>query len=187
MRVAIGTMRAPKVDGVKGAFAVCPYFDGVRDFIEYVPCDAPSGVSHMPISRDEVMRGAYGRVRAMRQEGVEADLYIGIEGGTERFGEHAYLFGCVYIENAAGEGHYGFSPALEVPDAIADMLYREGKELGPIMHALTAGKDVRSANGSMGEWSDDMFTRKDEFVSATCAALAPFFNAYYQVPLETIK
>lgn len=180
-------MRAPKVEGVKGAFAVCPHFKDGRDAIEYVPYDAPSGVSHMPTSREEVMQGAYGRVQAMRQEGVEADLYIGIEGGTERFGAHAYLFGCVYIENATGEGHYGFSPALEVPEVIALMIYREGKELGPIMHTLTAGKDVRSENGSMGEWSDDMFTRKDEFVSATCAALAPFYNTYYQVPLETIK
>ncbi len=181
MRVAIGTKRTPKVEGVQQAFASCPYFKDLQDTLVYLPHDTPSGVSHMPLSREEVMRGARGRAQALRREGVDADLYVGIEGGTDLCDERAYLFGCVYIENAEGEGHYGFSPALEVPDPIRRMLYHEGKELGPIMQTLTAGKDVRSENGSMGEWSDGMFTRKNEFVSATCAALAPFYNEYYKI------
>lgn len=180
MKIAIGTLRKPKIDGIAAGVTQCPYFKEHLD-IEYLPQEVSSDIAHMPLTVDEVMQGAMNRAQNMKKNNVEADYYIGIEGGTTRFGEKAYIFGCVYIENVSGEGHFGFSPMVEVPSVVERLLYEEGKELGPVMGELSGKTDIRSENGSMGAWTDDMFTRKDEFSVAFQAAIAPFYNQYYNL------
>ena len=61
------------------------------------------------------------------------------------------------------------------------MLYEEWKELWPIMEELSWILDIRSENGSMWAWSDNMLQRKDEFVQAFQTAISPFFNKYYKL------
>jgi inosine/xanthosine triphosphatase len=179
MKFAIGTLRAPKVEGIKEGVATCPYFDSVREKIEFIPMNVSSDISHMPTTFDDVMQGAKNRADNLITAGVVADYFVGIEGGTAYIGERAYLFGSVYVRDAAGKGHYGFSPMVEVPIVCERMIYGEGKELGPIMEELSGVVDLRSQNGSMGAWTNDMFTRKDEFVVAFKAAIAPFYNEFY--------
>lgn len=181
MKIAIGTERAPKVDGIKAGVAACPYLAPIADSIEYVLKSVPSDVSSMPLSFEETMNGARNRARNLAKAGIDADYYIGIEGGTTDLLGKKYLGGVVYVENRAGEGHFGFSPHMEVPDTVAKMLYVDGLELGPIMAELSGKTDIRSENGSMGAWSQDMITRKDEFESAFKAAISPFYNPYYQL------
>jgi inosine/xanthosine triphosphatase len=178
---AVGTTRAPKVDGIKAGLEICarhyPSLAGENAFV----CEkTESGVSDMPLSIEETMQGAKNRANNLLVQGIEADYYVGIEGGVSRFGEKAYLFGTVYVQNREGEGHFGVSPMIEVPSAIDRMLFEEGKELGPVMAELSGKVDIRSENGSMGAWSEDMFTRKDEFEVAMKAAMAPFFNTFYK-------
>ena len=181
MKIAIGTTRKPKIDGVKKAIETCPYFQNIEDEIEYITKDVLSNVSKMPMTLDEIMLGAKNRAKNLFEAGVVADFFVGIEGGVEKFGEKAYLLGCVYIESAKGEGHYGFSPMMEVPEIVWRRMYDKGEELGPIMENLSGGRDVRSENGSMGMWTDDMLVRRDEFVFAFYSAIAPFFNEYYRM------
>lgn len=181
MKIAIGTLRVPKIAGVQEAFCTAPYFVDSQTTLEFLPCDAPSGISHMPLSQAEVMQGARNRAECLLDMVQDVDYCIGLEGGTAKIAGSAYLFGCAYVCTRKGVGYFGFSPWLLVPAVVTRMLYDEGKELGPIMRDLAHGKDVRSENGSMGEWTDDMLTRKDEFVAATRAALAPHFNPYYRL------
>lgn len=54
-------------------------------------------------------------------------------------------------------------------------------ELGPLMGELSGKANVRSENGSMGAWTDDMLIRSDEFSAAFKAAIAPFYNAFYKL------
>jgi hypothetical protein len=49
------------------------------------------------------------------------------------------------------------------------------------MHSLGTPENIWDAGGSPSHWSDGMLVRKDEFIYATQAALAPFFNQYYQL------
>lgn len=91
------------------------------------------------------------------------------------------LGGTIYILNKAGEGHFGISQVMEVPDIIERMLYEEGKELGPAMEALKGSVHSRSEEGSMGAWSDNMLVRKDEFKLAFQSAISPFYNEYYKL------
>lgn len=70
---------------------------------------------------------------------------------------------------------------MEVPEFVENKLYHEGLELGPIMAELSGKTDIRSENGSMGAWSADMLTRRDEFESAFKAAISPFYNPYFKM------
>ncbi len=56
MRIAIGTTSSPKVAGVKEAIAVCPYFDGDRDSIEYILEKVSSDVTDMPLSLEVTLQ-----------------------------------------------------------------------------------------------------------------------------------
>lgn len=117
----------------------------------------------------------------LREKGIEADYYVGIEGGVWSVLDKKVLGGTIYILNKAGEGHFGISQVMEVPDIIERMLYEEGKELGPAMEALKGSVHSRSEEGSMGAWSDNMLVRKDEFKLAFQAAISPFYNEYYKL------
>ena len=82
MKIAIGTERAPKVDGIKAGVAACPYLSEMADAIEYILKSVPSDVSSMPLSIEETMNGARNRAKNLVKAGIVADYYIGIEGGT---------------------------------------------------------------------------------------------------------
>jgi len=179
MKIAIWTIRKPKVDWIKEGVAKCPYFKNIN--IEYITEKVNSDIADMPLSLEETMEWAKNRARNLKKKGIEADYYIWIEWWAYRMCDKAYLVWVVYIENKDWEGHYGFSPAIEIPEKIKYMLYTERKELWPIMGELSWKVDIRSENGSMWAWSDDMLTRKQEFVSAFQAAISPFYNKYYKI------
>lgn len=181
MKLALWTLRTPKIDGIKDGVTACPYFAGKTDSIEYICENVPSDISDMPLTIEEIMLGAKNRADNLKKMGIDADYYVGIEGGTTRIGDRAYLFGCVYVGSASGEGHHGFSPFVEVPQSVDTMLYREGKDLGKVMGELSGRVNIASENGSMGAWTDDMLTRRDQFSVAFQAAIAPFFNQYYRL------
>ena len=127
---AVGTTRTPKVDGIKAGLDVCATRYAPLAVERNFVCEkTESGVSDMPLSIEETMQGAKNRANCLLEQGIEADYYVGIEGGVSRFGDKAYLFGTVYVQNREGEGHFGISPMIEVPSVIDDMLYVEGKEL----------------------------------------------------------
>ena len=179
MKIAIWTTRKAKVEWIKEWVSKCPYLKNKE--IEYILKKVSSDISDMPLSLEETMQGAKNRARNLKKENIDADFYIGIEWWTYILGNRAYLVGIVYIENSEWEWHFGFSPAIEVPEKIRKMLYEEWKELWPIMEELSGIVDIRSENGSMWAWSDDMLKRKDEFVQAFQAAISPFFNKYYKL------
>ncbi len=143
----------------------------------------PSGVSDMPLSLQELREGAKNRAQAIIALGIEADYYVGMEGGVfpDPIGPETWMAGVIYIESVHKVGHYGYTTHIRVPDKIRDRLYDgSNADLETIMHELAGIESVGEKNGSFGAWSDDMITRTDAFASATQAALAPFFNNFYK-------
>lgn len=180
MKIAIGTTRTPKIEGIKKGIETCPFLADIKDEITYFPHNVDSGISDMPLSIDEVMLWAKNRAQNLKSL-ESADYYIGIEWGTTAIGDKKYIFWVVYIENNLLEWHYGFSPMMELPRIIELKLYEEWLDLGPVMGELSGNTNLRSENGSMGAWSSDMLTRTDEFESAFKAAISPFYNEYYRM------
>ncbi|MCT4617012.1 MAG: inosine/xanthosine triphosphatase [Candidatus Gracilibacteria bacterium] len=182
MKIAITSTKEPKIQGIQDMINNCPYFKDNLDNIEYVAHGVDSGVSDMPMTMQEIMDGAKGRVDNLRKKVTDADYYFGIEGGVQQIVGKGYLGGVVYAENNAGKGHYGFSQFLEVPEEIMKKLLNGG-DLGPIMSELSGIVNISNKQGSMGAWTDGMFTRKGEFEEASKAAIAPFYNEFYKVKL----
>ena len=181
MKIAIGTLKAPKVEGIKTAIHDCPYFSSTTEEIVYILEAVESGISAMPLSMAETMEGAKNRAQNLKKKGIQADFYVGMEGGVTPIADKKYIFGTVYVENPAGEGHFGFSPMMEVPSIVEKKLYEEKLELGPVMSELAGILNIQSQNGSMSAWSEDMLKRNDEFEFAFKAAISPFYNKYYQL------
>ncbi|ATU05133.1 hypothetical protein BKN14_01600 [Candidatus Gracilibacteria bacterium HOT-871] len=179
MKIVIGTQSAPKVEAIKEAIFKIPYFEG-KD-IEIIDIKVSSGISDMPTSIEENMIGAKNRALNSKKEISDADFYIGMEGGTSFFGEKSYLFGVVYILDNAGNGHFGFSNMMEVPEYFHQKIYTEKLELGPVLESATGVENASKKNGAFGAWSDDILTRKDQFIYAFTSAIPAFFNKYYKL------
>lgn len=179
MKIAIWTTRAPKIEWIKKWVNECPYFTN-KD-IEYITKWVPSDISDMPLNIDETMIWAKNRAWNLKKSWIVADFYIWIEWWTTQIWDKKYIWGIVYIEDNNGKWHYWFSPMMEVPKKVEDMLYIDGLELWEVMWELSGKSDIRSENGSMWAWSNDMITRESEFTSAFKAAISPFFNDYYKM------
>ncbi len=180
MRIAIWTTRLPKVEWIKEWIKSCPYMNHIEN-IEYILEKSESNISDMPLSIDEIMLWAKNRSQNMKKSWIIADFYIWIEWWTTNIWDKKYIWWVVYIENNEWKGHYWISAMMEVPNIIEDMLYNKWLELWPVMWELSWKTDIRSENGSMWAWSNDMFTRIDEFATAFKAAICPFYNDYYNM------
>jgi len=180
MIIAIWTIRLPKVEWIKDWVNSCPYFTD-KDNIEYILKKVDSWISDMPLSTEEIMLWAKNRAQNLIKEWIKADYYIWIEWWTTQIWEKKYIWWIVYIENKSWKWHYWFSPMIEVPSKIWKMLYEKWLELWIIMWELSGNTNLKSENWSMWAWSNDMFTRKNEFQTAFHAAISPFYNNYYKM------
>jgi non-canonical (house-cleaning) NTP pyrophosphatase len=113
----------------------------------------------------------------------DTDYFVGMEWWVYKDyeWENYWIMWVVYIENQDGKWHYGYSYHLEVPEKVAERLF-DGRwlDLEKIMYELSGEEDIGDAGGSPSLWTDGMLIRKDEFIFATQAALAPFFNRFYR-------
>ncbi|MFK7780238.1 MAG: inosine/xanthosine triphosphatase [Candidatus Gracilibacteria bacterium] len=178
MKIAIGTESESKITAIKDAISECIYFKGEE--IELISEKVDSGIPNMGRSIEENMLGAKNRAINV-SEIIEAEFYVGVEGGVFKIGKKAYLFGVVYILNNNGEGHYGMSNIMEIPEIFDKEIYENGKELLPTLLKISGDEGVYKKNGAFGHWSDDMLTRKDQFILAFLSAIPPFYNKYYKL------
>jgi inosine/xanthosine triphosphatase len=137
----------------------------------------------MPLSDQELMQGARERAEAVRSimlhQNLEADLYVGLEGGFHSIqqGEewHTFLRGWAYVTDGY-RGSFGMSPSVTVPDSIVAAVVDEKRELGIVIDEVAGTRDVRSKQGAWGVLSRDLLTRSMSFEAALIAAFAPFYN-----------
>src|ERR1051326_3705618 len=182
-RIALGSDRAAKIMAVRAFIAGGAEIDSRwRDAAvaaRPVKTDAPA----MPLTDWELMSGARLRAEAVRdlliEQKLEADLYVGLEGGFHSIsvdGEwHTFLRGWAYATDG-GRGSFGMSPSIEVPEAIVTRVVQGKRELGLVIDEVAGARDVRSRQGAWGVLSRDLLTRSMSFEAALIAAFAPFYN-----------
>lgn len=180
MKIAIWTLKEPKVEAIKSWIEVCPYFENKTE-IEYILKSVPSDISNMPLTLEETSLWAKNRAQNVKKLWEKADYYIWIEGWVWDIMWKKYLFWVVYVENKHWEWHFWYSPFIEVPELINHKLFIENLELWPIMSELSWIVNIWSKNWSMWAWSDDMFTRSEQFELAFKAAISPFYNKFYKI------
>jgi inosine/xanthosine triphosphatase len=183
-KIAIGTERAAKVEAVRASAARIARLDADWMDAEIISRAVESGVPAMPLSNEQLMRGALQRAEAvraaLRREGTSAGLYAGLEGGFHSMlidGRwHTFLCGWAYVTDGE-RGSFGAAPSIVVPDSIARRVIDGRRELSEVIDEVTGAEDVRSRQGAWGVLSRDLLTRSESFEAALIAAFAPFYNA----------
>lgn len=183
--VAVGSTRRPKLNAVWEALSVIgPTLDDNAQF-EVEAVEVPSGVSHTPLSREEMMHGAQQRTEALakiaREETKPWKYFVGLEGGFDiiRGGNGArlvFLENWVHVADAIGRGAFGQSGAILVPEPLATRVVDDGIELSEAVDVFAGGRGIRDAQGAWGVLTRNMITRQDAFRVAVINAFAPFFN-----------
>jgi len=159
--------------------AVDPDWANVNVVARRVETSAPA----MPLTDWQLMEGARERALAvrdsLRSRRLEADIYVGLEGGFHSIsigGEwHTFLRGWAYATDGERSA-FGGAPSISVPAEIVKSVVQGRRELGVVIDEVTGGRDIKSKQGAWGVLSRDLVTRSMSFELALIAAFAPFYN-----------
>lgn len=184
MRIALGSQRAAKVAALSSSLSrIATVNEAWRD-AEIIAREVETGVPLMPLTNEQLMRGARNRAEAVRElllkEATSAELYVGLEGGfhsVEMDGQwHTFLCGWAYATDGV-RSSFGAAPSISVPSFIARRVIDGRRELSEVIDEVAGQEDVRSRQGAWGVLSRDLLTRSASFEAALVAAFAPFYNA----------
>lgn len=184
IRIAVGSIRRPKVNAVQEAAASFAMHFGGGTVCEVTGYEVGSGVSHTPASREELMLGARQRAETLRQklrrDGIAAEFYVGVEGGldvaTESGVRRVFLESWAYVCSQQ-RGHFGCSGSIELPAPLAEKVLSRGVELASAIDEFAGSVGIRDGQGAWGVLSRNLISRQDSFRIAVIAAFAPFYNA----------
>jgi inosine/xanthosine triphosphatase len=181
--IALGSDRAAKIMALRAGIARVGTIDAAWRDVAVVARSVKTAGPAMPLTDEELMRGARERATAVREilveQGLAADLYVGLEGGFHSIaldGERkTFLRGWAYVTDGE-RGSFGMSPSISVPSAIVESVVEGQRELGIVIDEVAGLRDVRSRQGAWGVLSRDLLTRSMSFEAALIAAFAPFYN-----------
>lgn len=135
----------------------------------------PSNVSEQPMSNSETLNGARNRALNAQKEIIEADYWVGIEGGIDQneLGE-MYAFAWVFIlsEDKQGKAH---TASFILPAKIAELV-NQGIELGIADDMVFTRSNSKQSNGAVGILTNDIIDRTAYYEPAVILALIPFLN-----------
>ena len=182
--IALGSDRAAKIVAVRASVARIAEIDPSWSEANVVARAVQTNVPAMPLTDWQLMQGARERALAVRDllrgQRLEAELYVGLEGGFHSIsieGEwHTFLRGWAYATDGK-TGKFGAAPSISVPDSIVKSVIEGRRELGLVIDEAAGKRDVRSRQGAWGVLSRDLVTRSMSFELALIAAFAPFYNA----------
>lgn len=182
--IAVGSTRKPKLGAAREALASLGPLLAPQKQIEVVGVEVESGVSHTPVSREELMQGARQRAEVVRklakQFGEPWQFFVGLEGGLDVIQEggrrRVFLESWAYVSDGHS-GFFGRSGSIEVAEAVAEEVVDRGVELSLAIDRFAGEVGIRDAQGAWGVLSGNLISRQDSFRIAVIAAFAPFYNA----------
>ena len=182
--VAVGSARRPKLNAVREALAALIPVVGNGVQFDICSVDAPSGVGHTPLSREETMKGARQRadalIRIAREKNEPWRYFVGLEGGLDVIHQGStrwvFLENWVYATDARGQATFGRSGAIALPDALVTQVVDQGVELSAAIDAFAGANGIRDAQGAWGVLTHDLITRQDAFRIAAISAFARLFS-----------
>jgi len=172
IKVLCGSTNPVKIEAVKLAFQ--KYFSQV----EVKGIKVSSEVPEQPVGK-ETFTGARNRAIKLRdlnlKQNLNADFFVGIEGGISNDYGFWFAFGGMCIIDIEGREAYGTSPQFQLPVSIVNKLL-EGVELGTVMDDLQNKKNTKQKHGAIGYFSKGIMNRKELYVSGLVAAIVPLLN-----------
>lgn len=184
LQVAVGSLRAPKLDAVRSALESCRPWLGAASSFDVIGLDVPSDVRSTPLSRVETMRGARNRAESLQKIARERNAHwqfsLGLEGGLDVVnldGERrVFLESWVYVSDQTGIGHYGQSGAISLPEDLATRVVDGGVDLSDAIDAYAGSQGIRNSLGAWGVLTRGLITREEAFRIAAINAFSPFFK-----------
>ena len=181
--IALGSDRAAKIMAVRASVARIASIDSAWAEANVVARAVTTNIPAMPLNDWQLMQGARERALAvrdsLRSRRIEADIYVGLEGGFHSISIesewHTFLRGWAYATDGRN-GTFGASPSISVPASLAKKVIEGRTELGLVIDQVAGLQDVRSRQGAWGILSRDLVTRSMSFELALIAAFAPFYN-----------
>lgn len=182
MKIAVGTENAAKLAAVRTAAARIATLEESWGEAEVVGQTVAVSVPAMPLTDEQLRRGARERAENAMALVPGAQLGVGLEGGfhsVEIDGAWVtFLRGWAYATDGT-RGFYGAAPSISVPDFIARKVIETGRELAEVIDEVAGEQNIRSRQGAWGVFSRDLLTRSMSFEAAVIAAFAPFYNAKF--------
>jgi len=168
MKVIIASKNPVKIACVEEGFTrIFP-----EHVFEFEGISISSLVSDQPISDTETLQGACNRVVQAQEKIVDADFYVGIEGGIEIVGDEIYEFAWVVVS------HRGVLGKAKTPIFILPPIYKEyleqGMEVGHISDLIFGEENSKQNMGASGLLTRGVLDRKNYYVPSVMLACLPF-------------
>ena len=135
-----------------------------------------SGVPEQPIGIDQTFLGARNRVENLKDAGLRADYYVGIEGGIYPRGTDWFAFAWMYVESAEGKVGKAQTGHFPLPSRVAALL-AQGFELGDANDKVFGLENSKQKMGAVGMLTNGLLVREEYYRHALILALIPFTRA----------
>jgi len=171
--IVVASTSLAKVDAVRRAIdriaAIAPSFQSATIRTLDVGPVAPA----MPLTDRETLDGARARAAAAARTLTPPFLAIGLEGGLSS--EPLMTLTSWAAATDGTRWGCGAGGRIVLPDAIVQQVMA-GRELGDVIDEM-AGANIRGTRGAWGWLTRDLVGRRQALLTATLAALAPFYNS----------
>ncbi|MFT4786585.1 MAG: inosine/xanthosine triphosphatase [Cyclobacteriaceae bacterium] len=142
-----------------------------NETVEVEGTNIPSGVADQPMTNKETLQGAQNRAANAKIEVVDADFWIGIEGGIEETPDGMEAFAWVVILSSDKKGQSRTS-TFYLPPEVRDLVLN-GIELGHANDQVFAKTNSKQKGGAVGSLTNGLLGRTEYYVQAVILALVP--------------
>ena len=170
MKIIIASRNPIKINATKLAFEqMFP-----NKVFQFEGASISSDISDQPMSDKETLKGAINRSNNAKLECIDADYWIGIEGGVEKKGNEMQVFAWIYIQSKEMVGK-ARTATFDLPKKIIELI-DSGMELGDADDVIFSRRNSKQKNGAVGILTKDLIDREKYYTHAIIMALIPFKN-----------
>lgn len=179
MKILVGSENPAKINAVRNGFLM--YKNFFNDNIEVIGIKVKSNVNPQPIN-EEVFKGAENRALEVKKINAErnlnADFFVGIEGGAIKIYNKFFNFGAVCIIDKNGNFSYGTSPLFPIPEEMAKEIFK-GKELCYLIEKVSNKdiKEIKEQMGAIGFFTKGVMNITELYTQGVVVALTKFINS----------
>ena len=173
MIIVVASTSPAKVDAVRRAVDRIAVIEPSFGKATIRTLDVTGIAPRMPLTDRETLDGARLRAQTATRGLTPPFLTVGLEGGLS-----ADPMVTLTSWAAATDGTrwgYGSGGRIVLPETVLQQV-KADRELGDVIDDL-AGKGTRATRGAWGWLTRDLVGRRHALITATLAALAPFYNS----------
>lgn len=177
-KILIGSENKVKIESARQSFS--KFFKPAE--IKGLRVD--SGVSAQPVN-EETFTGAKNRAehakRINNEQSLNANFFVGIEGGILQLHKKWFQFTVIYILDRQYRESFGTTGLYELPDWIVEKLLA-GTELAHIIDELAKDTNTKEKQSASGFFTNGAVDRLQNYTQAITFALIPFLqdSLYFQ-------